>query len=97
MARIMGIFADRSGADAVVEQLQLNGITQVSVIGAEQAGQDAGQLLRGLGVPEDHLAEYERRLRERQWLLLVQAGALELPTVQRALRANQALDIDLLQ
>lgn len=96
MAHIVGVFAEHGGAEAVVEQLRLNGVTQVTLIGAEQAGPDLDQQLHRLGVPQDHLPEYARRLRERQSLLVVQADALDLPMVQRALRVGQAIDIDLL-
>ncbi|MDP9313498.1 MAG: hypothetical protein M3R24_21880 [Chloroflexota bacterium] len=96
MPRIVGIFEDGSAVEGVVEQLQLNGLTQVTVIGPEQAAEEQAQHLSIMHVPDQQAAEYRRRLQDQRWLLFVQVTALELPTAQRALRAGEAIDIDLL-
>lgn len=96
MARIVGIFENGSMVGGVVDQLQFNNITDIQVIEGGQTIEDQVQQMPGLGVPQDQIAEYRRRLEAQRWLVIVQAGALELPTVQRAFRAGQALDIDLL-
>jgi hypothetical protein len=96
MARIVGIFENDSAVNAVVEQLEFNGITQITVIDGEHNGQDITHQLRGLGVPDQQVGEYHTRLQDQRRLLFVQVSALELPMVQRALRSGQALDIDLL-
>lgn len=92
MPRIVGIFEESSAVDGVVEQLQLNGMTQLTVIGPEQGAVQ----LSGMNVPDKQAAEYNRRLQDQLWLLFVQVSALELPTAQRALRSGEAIDIDLL-
>ena len=89
MPRIVGVFGDQAAADAVIEQLQLNGIAQPIVI-------NAASQLSELRLPEGQAAEYRRRLERPQVLLMVEAGALELPMVQRALRNGAAADIDIL-
>ena len=96
MARIVGIFENGSTIGNVVDQLQFNNITDVHVIEAGQNIEDMVQQMHVLGVPGDQIAEYRRRLEAQRWLVIVQASALELPTVQRAFRSGQALDIDLL-
>jgi hypothetical protein len=96
MPRIVGIFEHGSAVEGVVEQLQLNGMTQITVIGPEHDAQELTQQLVGMNVPDAQAAEYRRRLQDQRWLLFVQVPALELPTAQRALRSGQAIDIDLL-
>ncbi len=96
MPRIVGIFENGSAVEGVVEQLQINGMTQVTVIGPEQAAEEQAQQLSVMHVPDRQAAEYRRRLQDQRWLLFVQVMALELPTAQRALRAGEAIDIDLL-
>lgn len=103
MARIVGIFRDDAAVDAVVEQLRLNGIEDLRTISARDLpaeARDNAQAtidhLRGLGVPAELTAEYRERLQNELRLLLVQSSATELPTVQRAMRQAQAVDIDLL-
>lgn len=96
MPRVVGIFESRSALDQVVEQLELNGVTPVMVLGPDQASGDVAQQIRGLGVPDEQTAEYGRRLHDQRWLLFLQVSALDLPMVQRGLRSGQALDIDLL-
>ncbi len=97
MARLVGVFADRRAVDVVVEQLQFNGIAQLTVVAPDAAPNDVSvQQLRGFGVPNEQLRDYERRRAAHRWLLLIRADALEVPTVQRALRNGQAVDIDLL-
>ncbi len=96
MARIVGIFENGSTVGDVVEQLQFNNISDITVLGAEQNIEEVVQQMPVLGVPQDQIVEYRRRLEAQRWLVIVQASALELPTVQRAFRSGQALDIDLL-
>jgi acyl CoA:acetate/3-ketoacid CoA transferase alpha subunit len=97
MARLVGVFQDRSAVDAVVEQLQFNGITDLTVVAPDAAWDDASvQQLGGFGVPDEQMQEYGQRRAAQRWLLLILASALEVPTVQRALRNGQAVDIDLL-
>lgn len=96
MARIVGVFANNSSLDEVVEQLQFNNITDTTVIAPDQAAEDTAQQIDLLHLPPEQSAEYHRRLHDGRWLLIVQTEALMLPTVQRALRAGQAIDVDLL-
>lgn len=96
MPRVVGIFEDSAAVDGVVEQLELNGVTPVMVIGPDTTAEDMAQQVQGLGVPNEQIAEYGARLHAQRWLLFVQASALDLPMVQRALRSGQAIDIDLL-
>lgn len=96
MARVVGIFGSSSEVDAVVEQLQLNGITQITTLAPNRDVQDITRQLSILNVPERQSAEYHTRLEDQRWLLFVQASDLDLPLVQRALRSGQAIDIDLL-
>lgn len=96
MARVVGIFGSSSEVDAVVEQLQLNGITQITTLAPSRDVQDITRQLSILNVPERQSAEYHTRLEDQRWLLFVQASDLDLPLVQRALRSGQAIDIDLL-
>ncbi len=96
MASIVGIFENGSAVDAVVEQLQLNGLSQVTVMRPDADAQALAQQLRVLPVPDKQVEEYHTRLNDQRWLLFVQASALDVPTVQRAFRSGQALDIDLL-
>lgn len=95
MARIVGIFESSSAVDAVVEQLQVNDVTEVTVLRPDDA-QALQDHLRVFTVPAAQAAEYRTRLDNQRWLLFVQVSALALPTVQRILRSGQALDIDLL-
>jgi hypothetical protein len=96
MPRIVGIFENGNVVDAVVEQLQLNGLTEVTVLGPEIEKHAVDQQLQVLLVPDRQADEYRTRLADNRWLLFVQASALDVPTVQRALRSSQAIDIDLL-
>lgn len=96
MPRMVGVFESSDAVDGVIEQLELNGVTQSMVFGPELASEDLAQQVRGLGVPDEQIAEYRTRLQNQRWLLFVQVAALELPMVQRALRSGQAIDIDLL-
>lgn len=96
MARIVGFFKTSNAVQDVVEQLELNGMKQIVVVRPEHGMQDVQQQIERLGVPNIQAAEYLDRLRDRQWLLLVQASDIDLPMVQRALRTGQALDIDVL-
>jgi hypothetical protein len=96
MARIVGIFENGDAVDAVVEQLQINNVTQLTVLRPDDDAQALSDQLRTMTVPDEQAAEYRTRLDNQRWLLFVQVSALELPTVQRALRSGQALDIDLL-
>lgn len=96
MPRVVGVFESSGAVDAVVEQLELNGVTPVMVIGPDHAVEDLAEQVRGLGVPDGQVAEYRTRLEHQRWLLILQVSALELPMVQRALRSGQAIDIDLL-
>ncbi len=96
MARIVGIFENGSTVGDVVDQLQFNNITDIHVVEAGQNIDHVVQQMPALGVPHDQIDEYSRRLEAQRWLVIVQASALELPTVQRAFRSAQALDIDLL-
>ena len=96
MARVVGIFENKSAVQTVVEQLEFNGMTQITILGAEHGVQDVDQQVKRLGVPDTQAAEYRTRLYDQQWLLIVQVSDLDLPMVQRALRAGQALDIDVL-
>jgi hypothetical protein len=99
---MVGVFENKHALDAVVEQLQFNNITQLTTVEPAAAPNNADddvalqQRMRGFGVPEEQMAEYQVRLAAQRWLLFIVASALEVPTVQRALRAGQALDIDLL-
>ena len=97
MARVVGIFKNNSTVGAVVEQLRFNDITDITVIEPGHDPDDVAQQMDKLSVPPEQAAEYHtKRQRDGRWLLVVQAEALMLPTVQRALRAGQALDVDLL-
>ena len=96
MARIVGIFESGDAVDGVVEQLQINNVTEITVLRPGDDRQALSDQLRTLTVPDRQAAEYHTRLDNQRWLLFVQVSALELPTVQRALRSGQALDIDLL-
>ncbi len=96
MARVVGIFGTMSAVQAVVEQLEFNGMQKITILGMEDGLQDVDQQVERLGLPATQAAEYRTRLHNQQWLLLVQASDLDLPMVQRALRAGQALDIDVL-
>ena len=103
MPRIIGVFADRRAADGVIEQLQLNGIDRTTMLGSsDQTRAPAeptlavAQTLDTVRLPEEQAAKYRARLQRNQCLLLVEVGALDLPTVQRLLRNAHALDIDLL-
>ena len=96
MAWIVGIFENGSAVDAVVEQLQLNGLSQATVMRPDADAQALAHQLRVLPVPDKQVEEYHTRLNDQRWLLFVQVSALDVPTVQRAFRSDQALDIDLL-
>ena len=103
MPRIIGIFADQSGADGVIEQLALNGIDRTTtlcssdqILESTESALAVAQELHTVRLPEKQAAEYRARLQRNQCLLLVEVGALDLPTVQRVLRNGHALDIDLL-
>ncbi len=96
MAWIVGIFENGSAVDGVVEQLQLNGVSQVTVMRPDADTQALAQQLRVLPVPDKQVEEYRTRLHDHYWLLFVQVSVLDVPTVQRAFRSGQALDIDLL-
>lgn len=89
MARIVGIFQPTTDVAAVMDQLHLNNITQITLLTADE-------IANGLSAPEAQSAEYQRRLTQGQQLLFVQVSATELPTVQRAFRTFEAADIDLL-
>ncbi len=99
MARIVGVFHDQSAVDAAVAQLHFNNITQITIVRPDAApadGPDVAQQFRQLGIPDAQIRQYQTRLAAQRWLLFIMARALELPTVQRALRGGQALDIDVL-
>ncbi len=99
MARIVGVFHDQSAVNAVVAQLHFNNITQITIVRPDAAPADApdvAQQFRRLGIRDAQIREYQTRLAAQRWLLFIMARALELPTVQRALRGGQALDIDVL-
>lgn len=96
MAQIVGIFGNNESVDDVIEQLRLNDITEVALLGPDSDKQTLAMQCQTFGVPDEQVAEYERRLRDQRWLLFVQVNALSLPTVQRALRNGAALDIDIL-
>jgi hypothetical protein len=96
MAQVVGIFQSCHAVDAMIEQLHLNGITQVVVMRPDGDMQAQVKQFREFGVPYAQLEEYRTRLHDQRCLLFVQISALDLPTVQRAFRSSQALNIDLL-
>lgn len=103
MPRIIGIFADQGAGNEVIEQLEINGIDQTTILCASgqtvelaENSHAVAQELHAVRLPEAQAAEYEARLQRNQCLLLVEVSALDLPTVQRLFRNGQALDIDLL-
>ena len=96
MARVVGFFENIRAVQAVVEQLEFNGLRQITILGTDHGVQDVDQQVERLGLPAPQAAEYRTRLHNQQCLLLVQARDLDLPMVQRALRTGQALDIDVL-
>jgi len=100
---MIGIFQDQRAADAVIEQLELNGIDRTTLVRASsQIGELAERMpavaqdLPTLRLPAAQAAEYRARLERNQCLVLVEAGALALPTIQRILRNGNVVDIDLL-
>ena len=96
MARIVGIFGGQDGLDDVVEQLELNGISQIRLVGPDELSDDTPQHLAALGIPADQVSEYGQRLRDQRWLMIIESSAIDLPLVQKALRSGEAIDIDIL-
>ena len=96
MAQIVGIFGSNETVNDVIEQLHLNDITEVTLLGPDSDEQALTTQCQSFGVPDGQIAEYQRRLHDQRWLLFVQVNALSLPTVQRALRNGAAMDIDIL-
>ena len=99
MPRIIGIFDHQRAVEEVIEQLALNGIDRTTTLDASGhtgEGRSICRELHALRLPEKQATEYQARLQRHQCLLLVEASALELPTVQRILRNGHVVDIDLL-
>jgi hypothetical protein len=96
MARIVGVFAGQDGLDDVVEQLELNGISQIRLVGPDELSDDTPQHLSMLGIPSDQVGAYDQRLRDQRWLMIIESSAIDLPLVQRALRSGDAFAIDIL-
>lgn len=96
MARVVGIFAGQDALDSVVEQLEINGISQIRVVGPDELSDETPQHLSALGIPTDQVSEYGRRLSDQRWLMIIESSAIDLPLVQRALRSGAAIDIDIL-
>jgi hypothetical protein len=66
------------------------------LVGPDELSADTPQHLGTLGIPSDQVDEYGQRLRDQRWLMIIESSAIDLPLVQRALRAGAAIDIDIL-
>lgn len=102
MATIIGIFHTRAEAEALTEQLTLNELEPLILDGTSselQAGgpdSDLGTQLRGFGIRDELVPQYEDRIKRGMTLLMIRTTALNLPTAQRILREAEPKDIDLL-